>query len=143
MVRAASGAVLQRQDLASEALLGRQGEDAAYWHLRERGVIIVERNYRPEGLHGEIDLIGWEGDTLVFVEVKTRGPSPYRLPEAAVDREKERNLIAAARQYRRKAKRLSSPFRFDIVSVVTSPAGPQIQHFRDAFREGVGSGSEN
>ena len=128
-------ATLRRQTLSPEAMLGRQGEEAAYWYLRQRGLIIVERNYRPEGSHEEIDLIGWDGNTLVFVEVKTRGPDPSRLPEAAVDREKERHLIAAARDYRRRAHRLSSAVRFDIVSVLASPAGMKIEHFRDAFRE--------
>lgn len=140
-VRTASGALLERQDLTPEALRGRQGEELAYWHLRHQGFIIVARNYRPQGLRGEIDLIGWEGDTLVFVEVKTRGLSPCRLPEAAVDREKEGHVIAAAREYRRRSNRLSAPFRFDIVSVITSAAGTQIEHFRDAFREGASSGA--
>ena len=134
MIRGMSAALLRRQVLNPAAMLGRQGEEAAYWYLRERGFIMVERNYRAAGLRGEIDLIGWDGGTLVFVEVKTRGPEPVRLPEAAVGSEKERVLAAAADEYRRRAHRLSAPFRFDLVSVVAGPAGMRIQHFRDAFR---------
>ena len=100
---------------------------------------MVERNYRPAGSHTEIDLIGWDGDTLVFVEVKTRGPQTPLFPEAAVDQEKERHLIAAAREYRRHAHRLSAPVRFDIVSVLASPEGMKMEHFRDAFRETAGA----
>ena len=134
LIQAASQAVLHRQKLTPEAMAGRQGEEAAYWHLRDQGFIMVERNYRPAGLRGEIDLIGWEGETLVFVEVKTRHSSAVRAPEAAVDRGKEGHVIAAARGYRRQARCLEAPFRFDIVSVEMASEGPQIQHFRDAFR---------
>ena len=140
MMQGASGAVLRRQALSPEARLGRQGEEAAYWHLRRHGFVMVERNYRPEGMHGEVDLIGWDAGTLVFVEVKTRRADEILLPEAAVDREKQRHVAAAAREYRRRAKQSSKPFRFDIVSVLissrASPSEIQIQHFRDAFREG-------
>ncbi|MBI4460151.1 MAG: YraN family protein [Acidobacteria bacterium] len=134
MIRGMSAELLRRQSLTPTALLGRQGEEAAYWYLREQGFIIIERNYRAVGSRGEIDLIGWEGRTLVFVEVKARGPEPLRAPEAAVHREKERLLVAAAEEYRRRAHQVSAPHRFDIVSVVVEPTEMQIQHFRDAFR---------
>lgn len=135
LIRRMSRAVLRRQTLTPAARLGREGEEAAYWYLREKGFIIVERNYRPVGSHKEIDLIGWDGGTLVFVEVKTRGPQTPLFPEAAVDEEKEQHLIAAAREYRRRAHRLAAPVRFDIVSVVASSEGMKMEHFRDAFRE--------
>ena len=131
-----SWAVLRRlTDLAPTALLGREGEEAAYWYLRGEGFIIVDRNYRPAGSHQEIDLIGWDGGTLVFIEVKARGPQTPVSPEAAVDRDKERHVAAAAREYRRRAHRLAVPVRFDIVSVLVSQDGMKIEHFRDAFRE--------
>ena len=117
-----------------EARTGRQGEEAAYWHLRQRGFIMVDRNYRPEGLRGEIDLIGWDGETLVFVEVKTRQSSDLRAPEAAVDRDKESHVMAAARQYRRRAHCAAAPYRFDVVTVELAPGDNKIEHFRDAFR---------
>ena len=136
VLRRMSQAVLEReQDLTPAARLGRQGEEAAYWHLRGNGFVMVGRNYRARGSHKEIDLIGWEGETLVFVEVKTRSPETPVAPEAAVDRAKERLLIAAALEYRRQTRRLSAPIRFDIVSVLASPSGMKVEHFRDAFRE--------
>jgi putative endonuclease len=142
LVRAASRAVLARQKLSPELLLGRQGEEEAYWYLRDQGLVMIERNYRPEGLRAEIDLIGWEGDVLVFVEVKTRRRADVRMPEAAVDREKQQNMSKAAYEYRRRANLVSQPFRFDIVSIVPangkSLGDPrkefELEHFRDAFR---------
>lgn len=134
IVHAASQAMLRRQELTPEAMAGQQGEEAAYWHLRGQGFIMVERNYRPAGLRGEIDLIGWDGGTLVFIEVKTRRASALRAPEATVDRGKEAHVIAAAREYRREARCLEAPIRFDIVSVEMAADGLRVQHFRDAFR---------
>ena len=142
LLRRMSGTVLRRQILSPTARLGREGEEAAYWYLREKGFIIVERNYRPVGARTEIDLVGWDGDVLVFVEVKTRGPQTPLFPEAAVDQEKERHLIAAAREYRRRAHRLAAPVRFDIVSVLASPEGMKMEHFRDAFRESAAARTE-
>ncbi|MSO20628.1 MAG: YraN family protein [Acidobacteria bacterium] len=139
MVRAASLARLRRAGLTTaKARLGRAGEEAAYWHLREQGFVMVARNYRPEGLKGEIDLIGWEGGTLVFVEVKSRSRTDLQAPEAAVDRAKQGHVLAAARQYRHHARQESAPVRFDIVSVEYSNENatdaPRIQHLREAFR---------
>ena len=134
LIQRASQAVLQRQPRTPEARTGRKGEEDAYWYLRQRGFIMVDRNYRPEGIRGEIDLIGWEGDTLVFVEVKTRQTSEVRAPEAAVDRDKESHVIAAAREYRRRAHCASSPYRFDVVAVEMDSGENKIEHFRDAFR---------
>ena len=139
MVRRASLALLRRKTLTHKALVGRQGEEAAYWYLRRQGYVMVERNYHPQGLHSEIDLIGWDKNVLVFVEVKTRSDKALRQPEAAVDLEKRRNITAAARAYRKRANQSATLFRFDVisisVSVTAASADMQIQHFRDAFQE--------
>lgn len=134
LIQRASYAVLQRQELTPEARTGRQGEEEAYWHLRQQGFIMVDRNYRPEGLRGEIDLIGWDGETLVFVEVKARRSSELRAPEAAVDSGKQAHVMAAAREYRHRTRCARAPYRFDVVAVEIDPAGNKIEHFRDAFR---------
>lgn len=147
LVRRASCKLIERQKLSPEARLGRNGEEAAYWHLRDRGLIMVEKNYRPEGLRGEIDLIGWDGDVLVFVEVKTRQSTGVMTPEAAVDRDKQRNMIAAAQQYRRHADLMARPYRFDVFSVTVERDGAarassklKLEHFRDAFRDESAAG---
>ncbi len=78
---------------------GQRGEDAAYFYLREHGYVIVARNWRSRRRKGEIDLIGWEGGTLCFVEVKTRSTRDVKPAEAAVDRDKQRELRAMGREY--------------------------------------------
>ncbi|HUJ20691.1 MAG TPA: YraN family protein, partial [Bryobacteraceae bacterium] len=57
--------------------LGRRGEDLAHRFLQGAGMAVVARNYRMASGAGEVDLIGWERDTLVFVEVKSRQTDDY------------------------------------------------------------------
>jgi putative endonuclease len=111
---------------------GRLGEDMAHRYLRSRGCTIVARNYRPRSGTGEIDLVAWHGEKLVFVEVKTRSNTEFGQPDRAVDAEKRRHLARAARDYARRAGVGWDRTRFDIVSVVLSPR--RIEWFRDAFR---------
>src|ERR1700676_3408449 len=58
---------------------GVRGETYAYWYLRRNGYIMIARNFTYRGMKGEIDLVGYDGATLAFVEVKTRTPSPPNL----------------------------------------------------------------
>ena len=65
---------------------GVRGETFAYWYLRRHGYTIIARNFTVPGVKGEIDLIGYDGTVLAFIEVKTRTGEPGRLglPEDAV-----------------------------------------------------------
>jgi putative endonuclease len=112
---------------------GREGELAAYYFLRRQGYVMVARNWRRRGRKGEIDLIGWDGDVLCFIEVKTRSSRTVVPAEAAVDRAKQRELRAMAALYVIRS-RPRPPSRFDVVSVYLSPgAEPEIELFKDAF----------
>ena len=117
---------------AGSADHGRAGEDLAHRYLRRRGCTIVARNYRPRSGMGEIDLVAWHGDTLAFVEVKTRASGEFGDPEAAVDAEKRTRLTRAARDYARRASIDWQHTRFDVVSIVLS-SPPEIEWRRDAF----------
>src|SRR5229473_7772954 len=78
----------QKRHLNADHALGRRGEDIAHRHLQRAGIVIVARNYRMASGGGEIDLIGWEKDTLVFVEVKSRQTDEYErvlLPSNEID----------------------------------------------------------
>jgi putative endonuclease len=112
---------------------GRLGEDLAHRFLRSHGCTVVARNYRTPSGSGEIDLVAWHGETLVFIEVKTRATAEFGEPERAVDQEKERRLQRAARDYARRAGIEWGSTRFDILSVVLgNPA--RIDWIRDAFQ---------
>jgi putative endonuclease len=112
---------------------GRVGEDYAHRYLREHGCTIVARNYRTKSGSGEIDVVVWDGETLVFVEVKTRASADFGAPESAVDEEKRVKLRIAAADYTRRAGVDWSRTRFDIVSILLEPR-VRIEWLRDAFR---------
>jgi putative endonuclease len=111
---------------------GTRGEEDAYFYLRKLGYVIVARNFRSPRCRGEIDLIGWDGNLLCFIEVKTRTSRDVKAAEAAVDRHKRRELAEVAREYRRLVPP-SCQWRIDIVSVYydRSTARPQIELFRN------------
>lgn len=87
----------------SDQAAGRLGEDLAHRFLERLGWTIAARNYRPRSGHGEIDLVGWDGDTLVFVEVKSRHSAEFGDPDRNVDQQKRRALFYAAMEYARRA----------------------------------------
>ena len=78
---------------------GTRGEEDAYFQLRRLGYVVVARNLRTPKYRGQIDLIGWDGDVLCFVEVKTRPSRDVKTAEAAVDRHKRREVAQVARDY--------------------------------------------
>ena len=116
--------------------IGRRGEEAAYFYLREHGYVIIARNYRSPRSRSELDLVGWDGETLCFIEVKTRSTRAVLPAEAAVDAEKQRDLSRVAREFLHKIEG-DPPFRFDIVSVyLEAGEAPDIELFRNAFAIG-------
>ena len=125
---------LPAEKTAAHYRTGRRGEEAAYFHLRKLGYTMVAGNFRSPRCRGEIDLIGWEGDTLCFVEVKTRTTRDVKPGEAAVDRHKRRLVAAVVRDYLRRFPP-SCQWRFDVVSVYyqeSRASQPQIEVFRNS-----------
>ena len=114
--------------------LGHRGEDIAHRFLRRGGMVIVARNYRLSSGAGEIDLVGWDRGTLVFVEVKTRESTEFGPPERAVGPEKWSHMLRAGRDFARHATMPWNTVRFDIVTVVMS-ATPAVVHLRDVRPE--------
>jgi putative endonuclease len=114
---------------------GERGETLAYWYLRRAGYTMVARNRRARSGAGELDLIGWDGPILAFVEVKTRASAEAGPPEAAVSRAKQKRIAKAAKEYLRRLGRKPVNYRFDIVSVLWDPeAGYQVRLIKDAFK---------
>jgi putative endonuclease len=112
---------------------GRRGEEEAFFYLRQLGYVIIARNYRSPRCRSELDLVGWDGQMLCFIEVKTRTTRDIQPAEVAVDPEKQRDLSRVAREFLLKLKTDPS-FRFDIVSVYfESGKDTAIELFRDAF----------
>ena len=105
--------------------LGALGEQLAAEFVEKKGfrliaanfVVPVGRNRRGVAINAEIDLIAYDRETLVFLEVKTRSSDEFAAPERAVDLRKQRQITRAARAYRR-IFRIESPYRYDVVSIV-------------------------
>ena len=112
--------------------LGKQGEDLACRELRRRGYAVLARRYRTRW--GEIDIVARDGDTLVFVEVKTRRSTGFGGPLAAVNFTKQRRLINMARSYLMGLPGPEPPCRFDVVGVTgTAGEGPVVEVSIHAF----------
>jgi putative endonuclease len=125
---------------------GIRGETYAYWYLRRHGYVLVARNFTSPGIKGEIDMVGYDGQTLAFVEVKTRTviepapasqssarPAPLT-PEEAVNWEKRRNLSRMARQFLRARHIETAPCRFDVLAIDTRPGQrPVVRLHKGAF----------
>jgi len=114
--------------------LGSAGEKTAARFLKTQGYRLLARNFSTP--HGEIDIIAAEGDTLCFIEVKTRARRDAAPPHAAVDRRKQRRIRAAATAYLTANRLHDRLCRFDVLSLVPDPdqrSGWAIELLRDAF----------
>jgi putative endonuclease len=112
---------------------GRHGEDLAHRYLRRRGYVVVARNWRPAAGAGEIDIIAWQGATLVFVEVKTRTANEWSAPEREIDADKIRALQRAVRFWLKNNQ--AEQVRFDVIAVTGDKPEhfDKLEHFEDAF----------
>ncbi len=113
---------------------GQKGEDLAAAYLLLKGYKVLERNYRVP--QGEIDLILLKGDTLVFVEVKTRRSGGKGTPQEAVSPRKVKRLSAAAAVYLSRQTRSNVLCRFDVVAIGPDRNWlglPKVRHLKDAF----------
>jgi putative endonuclease len=121
---------------APHLLVGERGEFEALFYLRRLGFQVVERRWRAPDLRGDIDLIAWEGDTLVCVEVKTRTARDLTPALSAVDDVKRRILRDLAKAYRRTIPRNpdgQTLLRFDVVSVYLLENTVECEILRSAF----------
>ncbi len=113
--------------------VGRQGEDAARAFLQRRGVRIIAENFACAA--GEIDLVGRDRGTLVFVEVKTRTSGAFGPPHLAVHRQKQRQIVRAAQWYLAEQRMADVACRFDVLAVTFPDDGgsPRIDWVQNAF----------
>ena len=109
---------------------GLQGEKAAENYLASLGMVCLDRRYRTRS--GEIDLIMRDGETLVFVEVKTRKTGDAGLGLMAVGAAKQQRIARAARVYLMKTGQMNQAVRFDAVEVTRD----EVLHIPNAFQPG-------
>ena len=107
--------------------VGGEKERLACAYLQDKGLHLLERNYRCR--RGEIDMVMREADTLVFVEVRFRASARFGTPAETVDLRKQRKLAAAASHYLQRNP-TNLPCRFDVIALNGTN---RIDWIRDAF----------
>ncbi|MEW5895977.1 MAG: YraN family protein [Candidatus Omnitrophota bacterium] len=113
--------------------LGRAGESAAVKFLKACGYKILEQNYHKS--YGEIDIVAMDGETLCFIEVKTRENLDYGHPFEAVTPSKQRNIRKMAKTYLMEKEIENIFVRFDVVGILSDPARViTIDLLKDAFQ---------
>ena len=103
--------------------LGKLGENLACEELRRRGYAILERRYRTRS--GELDIVARDGQTVVFIEVKTRSSDRYGVPAEAITSQKRRRLQRMAMDYLSRERLHDVPCRFDVVGITLVPGDHQ------------------
>lgn len=117
---------------AHNTYLGRRGEEAAVRYLEAHGYEILERNWKC--CAGEADIIAFDEDDLVFIEVKTRSNLKLGLPCEAVDKQKRRRYEIIAALYLQDFDRSDLPVRFDVIGIlVTGRDRALLRHHVNAF----------
>jgi putative endonuclease len=112
--------------------LGDRGEHIAEAFLAEHGYAILARNYRALGC--EVDLVCRDGDSLAFVEVKTRRGTAFGVPEEAVTPAKIAHIVAAAEHYVAEHDLAGTAWRVDVVAIQLDTSGRlvEVRLVRDA-----------
>lgn len=112
--------------------VGERGERIAEAYLRGQGFFILANNYRCKT--GEVDIVAREGDTIVFVEVKSRRNLTYGPPQLAVTPFKQRQIARTALTWLAHHKKTNVNARFDVIAILAPEHEvPQIEHIRNAF----------
>jgi putative endonuclease len=115
---------------------GVRGETFAYWYLRRRGYVFVARNYTPRSGKGELDLVGYDGETLAFVEVRTRTVRDdlSALPELSITPDKQHVVVRTAKRFLAERHVGECPCRFDVLAIDNKPGQPPVVRLhKDAF----------
>ena len=112
--------------------LGQVGENTAVDFLENHGYHVLRRNFRNK--LGEIDIIAKDGDTICFIEVKTRRTDTFGSPLESVTAAKQRKIIHVALSYLKNQGRSEANARFDVVSVTLGDEeSPQVEIVKNAF----------
>ena len=109
---------------------GSAAEEIAVGYLKEKGYEILDQNWYNQ--HHELDIIARKNGLVAVVEVKSLASNYMRQPYQSVNRNKQRMIISATNAYIRK-NNINDDIRFDIISIIVTKNGPQIEHIENAF----------
>ena len=113
--------------------IGDNGENRAVEYLISNGFAIIERNWRTKG--GEVDIIAFKNDTIVFVEVKTLPNGTIDMIQRELNYQKRQRIIKTSKRFLLKHRQYSNSYiRFDVI-VIDMPGFDSVYHIENAFTE--------
>ncbi|MGE5677544.1 MAG: YraN family protein [Pseudomonadota bacterium] len=119
--------------MGNNKTFGAFGESLATDYLSKNGYRVIERNFSCRS--GEIDIIALHGDTVAFIEVKTRSSERFGLPSEAVSTAKQRKIVKTALYYMQKNRLLDHMCRFDVIEIISEvESSSRINLIQDAFQ---------
>lgn len=107
--------------MSTNYTVGKSGEDIASGFLRKKNYKIIEQNFKKR--YGEIDIVALDGETLVFIEVKTRKSTEFGSPLESITPWKLRSVIKTAQYYKLTHLKLPESLRIDAVGIKLSDNG--------------------
>ena len=114
-------------------ITGNAGEEKAAQYLENQGYSIIERNFRTKG--GEVDIIAFKNDTIVFVEVKTLPNGTIDMIQRELNYQKRQRIIKTSKRFLLKHRQYSNSYiRFDVI-VIDMPGLEPVYHIENAFSE--------
>lgn len=119
----------------SRQKFGNAGEELACEYLHAKGYIIIAQQWKRLPL-GEIDIVARVGDTLVFVEVKSRSTEWFGSPAESVTRTKRQKISKLIDLFRHQYRVSRAPYRFDVIGVLWGDGEPCIQHIKSVGVDG-------
>jgi len=120
-----------RREAATRGARGREAEGAAAVWLEGQGFRVLACNHQTPA--GEVDLVCAEGDTVCFVEVRSRATEDHGTPAETITRAKARRVARAAEDWAHRNGALERPLRFDVVAVTLADGRPTFELIRAAF----------
>src|SRR5512133_2566491 len=123
--------MIDPQEAATRGARGHEAEGAAAAWLEAQGFRVLARNHRTKA--GEVDLVCAEGETVCFVEVRSRATELFGTPAETIDRDKARRVARAAGDWSLRDGTEERTVRFDVVSVARSDGEPSFELIRAAF----------
>ena len=110
---------------------GKEGEDVAAQYLNEKGYKILDRNFACK--RGEIDIVAFKDEQIIFVEIKSRTSTKYGLPSEAVTKEKIKHLLRTAETYLIIKNLMDIDVRIDVIEVYKEKGIYQINHLEQVI----------
>ena len=114
-------------------ITGKEGEDRACEYLLSKGFAIIERNWRTKD--GEIDIIAFKNDTIVFLEVKTLPNGTIDMIQRELNYQKQQRILKTSKRFLLNHRQYSNSYvRYDVI-VIDMPGFEEVYHIENAFTE--------